>query len=172
MLPHKQNPPPSSTQGVEAGIDALNAVSPGLPRIYADQLIVGGEYSARRIRSVSSKFGDAYVLESDQFQMFLPKRYNQLTIEPYVEDRWFSLIEKGQLPDGRMIPIFKFFTRRTSDNPRNAAINPRTEKQVIGIVQQFLIPLSVITYRSIISPTVVSTNTKQFFLASTRCSRR
>lgn len=122
---------------VEAGIDALNAVTPGLPRVYADQLVVGGEYSARRIRNVASKYGDAYVLESDQFQMFLPKRYNQVTIEEYVEDRWFSLVEKGQLPDGRMIPVFKFFTRKPSDKPRNAAINPRPEKQPNGIVRQF-----------------------------------
>lgn len=123
---------------VDAGIAALNGVRTRLPRVYADQLVVGGEYAARCIRQVSSKYGDVYVLESDEFQMFLPKCYNHLSIQEYVEERWFSMID-GDIVNGHLTPVFNFFKRNASDNPKSARVNPRPEKKLTGSVLQFFI---------------------------------
>lgn len=88
------------------------------------------------------KYGDVYVLESDEFQLFLPKYYNQVSIEEFVEDRWFSLVDKNLLPNGRLGPIFRFFKRNAGDKPKNAPINPRPDPMLTGNVDQIRNSLS------------------------------
>lgn len=90
----------------------MNDSKPGrvfLPKITAEQLVQGHEYSARIIRRIQSKFGEAYVLESDDFQMFLPRHFLKISIPEYMEKRHFSLRGFEKTCNGRQIPLLNFF---------------------------------------------------------------
>lgn len=66
-------------------------------------LQVGVPFSAAVIRKVSTKYGPAYVVESDGFACFLPKAYSAVDIRQYDAHRKFILELEGGFKR------FKFF---------------------------------------------------------------
>lgn len=56
-------------------------------------LVEGSFYSCEIIKKIDSRdYGTSYMLESNEFKMFLPKRYNELEIMEFVRDRRFRII--------------------------------------------------------------------------------
>jgi hypothetical protein len=61
------------------------------PLLKATELEVGKYYSGETITMVKTKHGDAFMVKSDEFNMYLPQRYTHVAIKPYVKNRVFCI---------------------------------------------------------------------------------
>lgn len=92
----------------------MNSVKSGkvfLPRLRADEIQQNQEYSAKTIRRVKTKFGDSYVLESDEFAFFLPRRFSKLEIPEVLDGRHFMITGMEPHANGRQSPKIVFFMK-------------------------------------------------------------
>lgn len=95
----------------EASINAMNGCKPGkqfLPCVKLSDLTVGATYEAKTIRKVKTKFGGAYVVESTDFQVFLPSYFNKIEIPDFIERRCF-MVKKATSNNGRSSSELYFF---------------------------------------------------------------
>jgi hypothetical protein len=97
---------------MEENLQQINACRPDpttyKPIVKPQDLTVGTAYTAKRIRRVATKYGEGYVVESSEFQMFLPKHYLKVKILEYMEQRRFTLMNFDPTPNGKLMPVFNF----------------------------------------------------------------
>lgn len=95
-------------------IQLLNSISPFAgqkdfaPRKTATDLVIGQSYPAKTIKKVCGKFGDVYVVHSDDFQLFLPKRFSTINIAERDENRFFMLTGFERMRNGNSSPTYQF----------------------------------------------------------------
>lgn len=102
-------------QAVDALITQMNNLRSGskyLPLLKPAQLKIGETHDATTIRKVKSKFGPSYVLESTNFQLFLPKRFSNINITEKVEGRKFKIIGFNKTSSGHYTPAFEFLHQK------------------------------------------------------------
>lgn len=93
---------------VNDSILEMNAVAGGfLPCLTAGDLLPQESYPAEIIKMVKTKYGDAYVITSDGFQLFLPKAFTKIQIPEYVKNRSFKVVSIGTF-NGRPSPKYSF----------------------------------------------------------------
>ncbi|KAL7014512.1 hypothetical protein ACKWTF_015977 [Chironomus riparius] len=95
-----------------ANIDILNNVNKKILRqtVRPTDLLLNTHYSAETIRKVHTNYGDVYLLESEDFIMFMPKRYSGVEIEEFVKNRHFMI--SGFAGFGRhRTPILNFLLK-------------------------------------------------------------
>lgn len=93
-------------------VEEMNAVKSHkdfLPVKKAVELEVGKVYRAETIRKVKTKYGTPYVIESEDFQIFLPKCFDKLHLTEFVPSRNFLLVSIKKLPNGGFSPKYQFF---------------------------------------------------------------
>lgn len=95
-------------------IQLLNSISPlarqrdfPLKKTAAD-LIIGKSYQAKTIKKVNGKFGEVYIIHSDDFQLFLPKRYSSVNIVERDENRFFMLTGFERMSNGNSSAKYQF----------------------------------------------------------------
>jgi hypothetical protein len=80
----------------QTSIDALNNCRPGkefLPVKKAQDLKLGKLYNAHTIKKVQTKmYGHVYVVESDEFSMYLPQKYSSIDIIENMPGRHFKIV--------------------------------------------------------------------------------
>lgn len=106
--------------GPPLSIESLNKIDKEyLPRKKFGELVEGQFYKAEIIKRVcSNEYGEIYVIVSEDFQFFLPKRYTRANILEYVEGRQFKVI--GSVDN--------------SHDPGN--MSPRVQFQIINVHEE------------------------------------
>lgn len=95
-------------------LQEMNEAQPGLaflPTVKADQLVIDKLYIAEVIKQVNTKFGFYYVVESDTFQLFLPRHFSKLNIEEFMENRFFTITRIDKLSNGSIVPKYNFICK-------------------------------------------------------------
>jgi len=99
-------------QKEEEQFDDLNAVG-GLqkfkPVVKPAELQLHKQYQAETIKTITTgKYGRAHVVESNDFQMFLPKRFQNAEIKQFVKGRTFTITELIKTSYGKPTPALYF----------------------------------------------------------------
>ena len=77
------------------------------PFLKASDLTVGEYYAGETIKVIKTKHGDAFLIKSADFNMFLPKRYTSIEVDSFVKNRQFCV--KGFYGEGqKRTPLFEF----------------------------------------------------------------
>lgn len=76
-----------------ADLSLLNSVDAQAdkPFFKASELEVGKYYAGETIKLVKTKHGNAFLIKSEDFNMFLPQRYTHIAIQTYVKNRQFCI---------------------------------------------------------------------------------
>lgn len=86
------------------------------------ELSEGAYYSCENIRKITSTdYGTSYLIESDDFKMYLPKRFNVVDVIPFIKDRKFRIIGWMKIPHTRdkKSPLLEFTILRDEEIDRN-----------------------------------------------------
>lgn len=103
-----------------ASLEQLNQIDGRfLITIKAIQLEEGRVYDCRTIKRIYSReYGDNYLIRSQDFQMYLPRRFSSLNIEEDVPGRKFKIrgfMTNSRFP-GKRTPLLQFFIDPSSQN--------------------------------------------------------
>lgn len=97
---------------IETELEFLNDVEEKyLPRLTVDKLVIGQHYPARIMRKVNTRYSLVYVIESDNFRIFLPKKFSHIGVTEFVKNRYFTLDALVKLPNGKLKSRFSFFKK-------------------------------------------------------------
>lgn len=99
----------------ENHLSEMNSCKPGrtfLPKVRAEDLTIDRPYAAEIIRKIKTRYGDSYVLQSDEFQIFLPRHFLKVDIPEMIPGRCFKIVDLKTLSNGRKTPTFIFFMNK------------------------------------------------------------
>lgn len=102
-------------------INAMNNLGIGyLPHVSATDLQPKKSYPAEIIKLVKTRYGDAYVVTSSDFQLFLPKAFTAVKIPEYMKNRSFK-VERIETFNGRPCPKYSFAVDPVTDDESQLA---------------------------------------------------